>query len=222
MTPDYALRGTVGANYRVDPCTTVGAYYQTEQSFRFDNAILLPNDLVARDINMELPQNFGVGFANESLMDGKLLLAVDVLYKMWDETQLYGAVYDNQWVVQLGSQYSLGRVRLRAGYTWAENPIDQTPDLNVGGIPLGNLPSVRYSQALVAVTNQHRISAGIGIVDALPGIDMDLMAGGMLPDSEQLGALTTTTVQSYWIGLGMTWRFGRGSCPNAVDVAADE
>jgi long-chain fatty acid transport protein len=222
MTPDYALRGTVGANYRVDPCTTVGAYYQTEQSFRFDNAILLPNDLVARDINMELPQNFGVGFANESLMDGKLLLAVDVLYKMWDETQLYGAVYDNQWVVQLGSQYSLGRVRLRAGYTWAENPIDQTPDLNLGGIPLGNLPSVRYSQALVAVTNQHRISAGIGIVDALPGIDMDLMAGGMLPDSEQLGALTTTTVQSYWIGLGMTWRFGRGSCPNAVDVAADE
>jgi long-chain fatty acid transport protein len=38
MTPDYALRGTLGANYRLTDCTTLGAYYQTKQSFQFDNA----------------------------------------------------------------------------------------------------------------------------------------------------------------------------------------
>jgi long-chain fatty acid transport protein len=52
---------------------------------------------------------------------------------------------------------------------------------------------------------------GIGAVDVLPGIDMDLMAGGMFRDSEQLGPSTTTSLASYWIGLGLTWRFG--ACP---------
>ena len=41
MTPDYALRGTVGANYLLTDATTIGGYYQTSQSYRFDNAFLL-------------------------------------------------------------------------------------------------------------------------------------------------------------------------------------
>jgi long-chain fatty acid transport protein len=72
---------------------------------------------------------------------------------------------------------------------------------------------------LLAVTCQHRISAGVGVVDVLPGIDMDLMAGGMFKDSEQLGDFTVTSIESYWIGVGMTWRFGRGACK---EVAAPD
>lgn len=215
MTPDYALRGTLGANYLLTEATTIGAYYQTEQSFRFDNAFVLnpgPGQ-TNLDINMDLPQNFGLGFANNALMEGRLLLGVDVLYKMWNDAALYGGVYDNQWAIQLGTQYSVGNYRLRAGYVWAENPIDQTPFNNLGGvIQPGALPAVRYSQGLLAVTSQNRISAGVGIVDALPGIDMDVMAGGMFRDTEQLGAFTTTSIESYWLAFGLTWRFGRGSC----------
>lgn len=215
MTPDYALRGTLGANYRVTEATTVGGYYQTEQSYRFDNAVLInPGPTQTNfDVRMDLPQNIGLGIANTSLMDGCLLLAVDVLYKQWDQAALYEAVYDNQWVIQLGAQYSVGNYRLRAGYAWAENPIDDTPGSNLGGvIQPGGFPAVRYTQGLLAITSQHRISAGIGIVDILPGLDMDLMAGGMFRDEEQLGNFTTTSIESYWIGLGLTWRFGRGSC----------
>ena len=116
--------------------TTVGGYYQTKQSFQFDNAITLnpgPNQR-ALDVQMDLPQNVGLGVANSALMDGRLLVGVDVLYKLWDEADLFEAVYDNQWVVQLGTQYSLGRIRLRAGYAWAENPIDNTPGPNFGGV----------------------------------------------------------------------------------------
>ena len=212
MTPDYALRGTVGANYRLTDRTTVGAYYQTKQSFTFDNAILLANDTIRRDIDLDLPQNVGFGIANRTLMDGRLLVGVDVLYKLWNETDLFGALYDNQWVVQVGGQYSAGRYRLRAGYTWAENPIDSTPDVNVGGIVLDTPPSVYYTQGLLAVTCPHRISAGIGIVDVLPGIDLDFYAGGMFRDTQQLGEFTTTSLASYWLGAGLTWRFGRGAC----------
>jgi long-chain fatty acid transport protein len=215
MTPDYALRGTVGANYLLTNATTVGGYYQTAQSYNFDNAFVLnpgPGQ-TAIDVDMDLPQNIGFGVANSGLMDGCLLLAVDAIYKLWEEADLFQAVYDNQWVVQVGAQYTRGRYRLRAGYVWADNPIDNTPGANLGGVVQpGDLAAVRYSQGLLAITGQHRISFGIGIVDALPGIDMDLMAGGMFRDAEQLGDFTTTSVESYWIGVGMTWRFGRGAC----------
>jgi long-chain fatty acid transport protein len=224
MTTDYALRGTLGANYQLTDFTTVGAYYQSEQSFRFDNAFILnpgPNQ-IATNVNMQLPQNFGFGLANNALMDGQLLLAVDVLYKTWDNADLFKSVYDNQWVVQLGTQYTMGNYKLRAGYAWAQNPLDPNPGPNLGGvIEPGGLPAVRYTQGLLAITSQHRISAGIGMTDVLPGVDMDLMAGGMFRDSEQLGSATQTSIQSYWVGFGLTWRFGRGSCGNS-ECATDE
>ena len=215
MTPDYALRASLGANYRLTDYTNVGAYYQTRQAFQFNNAFVLnpgPGQ-ISRDVRLDLPENLGLGVAYSALMDGNLLLAVDVLYKLWNQAPLFEAVYNNQLVVQLGSQYTLGRYRLRAGYAWAQNPLDPTPGPNLGGvIQPGGLPAVRYSQALLAVANQHRISGGIGIVDVLPGINLDLFAGGMFRDTQQLGNFTTTSAASYWVGFGLTWQFGRGAC----------
>jgi long-chain fatty acid transport protein len=222
MTPDYALRGTLGANYRLGEATTVGAYYQTRQQYRFDNAFTLNPGLgqATLDVNMDLPENFGLGFANNSLLDGRLLLGVDVLYKLWNNAALYDAIYDDQLVVQLGSQLTIGKNKLRAGYVWAQSPIDQSPGPNLGGVVQpGDVRAVRYSQALLAVTGQNRISVGIGRSDLLPGLDLDLMAGGMLRDTEQLGPFTTTSIESYWLAAGMTWRFGRGACCHRLPPA---
>jgi long-chain fatty acid transport protein len=223
MTPDYALRGTAGVNYQAGDYTSVGAYYQSMQHYRFDYAFSVPGTNLSQDVTVDLPENVGIGVANNALLDGNLLLAVDVLYKLWDHTALFGSFYDDQLVVQIGSQLTMGRVKLRAGYVWAENPIDQTPGLNLGGIVQpGDLPAVRYSQALVAVTSQNRVSLGVGVADVLPGVDMDIMGGGMFKDTEQLGPFTTSSIESYWVGLGLTWRFDRGSCertgaPNSFD-----
>jgi long-chain fatty acid transport protein len=162
---------------------------------------------------MDLPETIGMGVANSALMDGRLLIAVDGLYKVWNEAALFDAVYDNQWVIQIGTQYSVGNYRLRAGYAWAENPIDPTPGSSIGGVTQpGGLPAVRYTQGLLAITSQHRISGGIGMVDVLPGVNIDMMAGGMFRDTEQLGSFTTTSILSYWVGFGITWQFGRGAC----------
>jgi long-chain fatty acid transport protein len=223
MTPDYAPRGTLGANYLLTDVTTLGGYYQTTQSYTFDNAFVLdpgPGQ-IATDVSMDLPQNIGLGLANESLWDQRLLIGIDLTYKLWDEADLFNAIYDNQWVVQFGAQLSHDRFRFRGGYTWAENPIDDTPGMNVGGVVQpGDLRAVRYTQGLLAVTSPHRISFGVGVVDAMPGIDLDVMAGGMFRDTEQLGNFTTTSIESYWLGAGLTWRFGRGACcgTSAPDV----
>ena len=65
----------------------------------------------------------------------------------------------------------------------------------------GHLADVGYSQGLLAVTSEHRISLRLGIVDVLPGVDFDMMAGGMFEDTVQLGEFTSTSSESYWFGL---------------------
>ncbi|MEX2188341.1 MAG: hypothetical protein WD875_16155 [Pirellulales bacterium] len=223
---DYALRGSLGLNYDAGACTTLGLYYQTKQSFNFDNAVFLdlgPGiDNVGLDLALDLPDNVGFGIANESFMDGNLLLAADVLYKQWDNADFFRAIYDNQWVFQVGAQYRLSRhVRLRAGYTYAENAMDPNPGGAAGGIsPPGAVAAIQYAQAQFAAINRHRVSVGVGMRDVLPGVDVDLLAGGMFDESQAFGSATSASVESYWVGMGMTWRFGRG-CFERLPVPDD-
>jgi long-chain fatty acid transport protein len=214
MTNAYALRGSVGLSYALSEATSLGIYYQSVQRFRFKDEVILFNDTVSRDVHLALPQQVGMGVANTKLMDGKLLMAADVLFLDWNSAALFRNIYRPQWVLQLGTQYTLNpRMRLRLGYAFAENPIDSNVGTSVSGIPVpGGIPGVRYLQAQFAVINQHRFTAGVGIVDVIPGLDFDAFAGGMFEASQQLGNFTNVSIESYWIGLGFTWRFDRVCC----------
>ena len=82
---DYALRGNVGFSYDLGRGTDIGFYYQTRQRFNFDDVIRLEDFdgsfFSVQDIDADFPSNLGLGIANRCLMDGRLLLAADVLYK---------------------------------------------------------------------------------------------------------------------------------------------
>jgi long-chain fatty acid transport protein len=210
MVTAYGLRGTVGANYQLPLETTIGCYWQTQKQFTFRDAISLVG-FPFQDIKLSHPENFGLGIANTALCDGRLLLAMDVLFKQYSGAQLLGAIYRDQWVYQFGSQYRLGRLRFRLGYAYNENPMRSVAPASAGGITPG-LRAVEYFQGQFAAISQHRITGGIGARDVLPGVDMDLFAGGMFPETQTFGGHTTSTVQSYWVGAGLTWRFGRGAC----------
>jgi long-chain fatty acid transport protein len=216
MTNAYALRGSVGAGYQLTENTSLGLYYQSVQRFRFKDEVVLFNDTASRDVHLSLPDQTGLGIANSSLMDGRLLLAADLLFLDWKDAALFRSIYRNQWVLQLGTQYRVNnRVKLRLGYAYAENPLDPSTGTSVDGITLpGGIPAVKYLQAQFAVINQHRLSAGFGVSDVLPGLDFDTFAGGMFQASDLLGNFTQVSVESYWIGLGFTWRFNRGACPS--------
>ena len=64
---------------------------------------------------------------------------------------------------------------------------------------------------MFSAISQHRITGGVGISDVLPGVDFDLLAGGMFEDSQRFG-VTTASLASYWVGAGLTWHFGCGTC----------
>lgn len=211
MTPAYGIRGAVGLSYQLTMDTTLGLYYQSREDFCFQDAVrlALPGNTfsAARDVQMGLPDNIGLGVANSSLMDGKLLLALDVLYKQWDNCDLFRSVYQNQWILQTGAQYSSGKCRYRLGYVWAENPVVPITSVTVSGIPIQDaVPGAQYLQSQLAVVNQHRISAGFGVVDVLPGVNFDAFAGCMVGASDDLGT-TTVDISSYFLGAGFTWRF---------------
>jgi long-chain fatty acid transport protein len=213
MVQAYGLRASLGANYELTDATSLGAYWQTKQHFHFDDAIglqLFNNTIdITRDIEMDLPSTLGFGIANRRLLDGRLLVAMDVVYKNWERADLFESVYRDQWAFQFGTQYSYNRLRLRAGYVYAMNPIKPVTVSTAGGVTLpGATAGVEYLQSQFALINQNRLSAGIGIVDLRPGLDVDLFAGGMPTESGSTGQFTSVRVASYWIGLGMTYRFG--------------
>jgi long-chain fatty acid transport protein len=213
MTNALALRAGVGTSYELTDATTLGFYWQSRQTFKFRDEVVLFQQTLPQDVSLGLPDQIGLGISNSSLMNGRLLLAADALYLQWKTAALFQDIYRNQWVMQLGAQYRVSRrVRLRAGYALAQNPIDPNTGTMVAGIPVpGGIPAVKYLQSQFGVVNANRMALGVGFNDVLPGIDFDFLAGGMFRAGEQYGALTTATVESYWLGAGLTWRYGRGA-----------
>ncbi len=217
-TTDYGLRGTVGVTYDLRPETTVGFTYFSKMHFNFDDAIrlALPDGSFStfQDVNMDMPGVIGLALADESLLGGRLLVAMDVLYFNWNNADLFAPIFDDQWALQIGTQYKLtDRLRLRLGYVLADRATQKNVAGSAGGVipPVAN-EAIRYLQAQFPNVNQHRLSAGVGIRDMLPGVDLDIFAGGMPRASERYGDFTSVNLETYYIGMGITWRFGRGAC----------
>lgn len=207
MALAYALRGTLGVNYALYPATNIGLYYQTKKNFRFEDAAVING--VAYDIRLDHPRNVGIGIADQSLMDGRLLVASDVIYKNYQDTDFLKTIYKDQWVWQTGLQYTVNpKIKLRLGYSYNTNPMRDATVTSIGGVPVPDgIPGLRYIQGQFAAIPQHHLTGGIGISNVLPGIDMDMLAGGMFEDEQQF-ATTIASVESYWVGSYLTWRFG--------------
>ena len=58
------------------------------------------------------------------------------------------------------------------------------------------------------LVNQHRITGGFGRQDVFfRGLDLDLFAGGMFPQTGEFGPHNTASLAIYYVGLGLTWRY---------------
>ena len=178
-TPAYNLRAALGFTYELRETTTIGGYWHTDQVFTFDDFVRIGGPgFPFQDFRVSLPNKYGIGIADESLMCGKLLVAVDLMYFTWSDTDFFGAIWDDQFAVQTGLQYTTDKgYKLRAGYAYAENA--STKHRSTELWPDHAASRGRLYPALFPNINQHRISGGIGLTDILPGVDLDLFAGGM-------------------------------------------
>jgi long-chain fatty acid transport protein len=223
QTHDLGLRGTFGATYDIG-ATTLAAFYQTKLKQTYDDLVQVDATRFASP-TIEQPANIGVGIANNSLMDGDLLLAADFMYKFWDDAEFWQDIYDDQSVFSVGAQLSRGNWRYRLGYGYADDPTDTSASgpvgnltqiySNVGVIPLDR-PVVEYLQATQAeVIYKHRLAAGIGYKGFLaPPINLDAHVGWQFNEDRDYGegslpggGHTNADVHSWHVGFALTWNF---------------
>ena len=211
MVHDYALRGSLGLDYKLNPCNTAGLFYQTRESFQFPDAVFINGTY--RDIRLAQPETIGLGLANTSLSGGDLLLAADVYYKLWEEAPGYSDIFVNQWAFALGAQLTRGRMKYRLGYSYNTNPVNHNVGSSFSGLPVLQDRIFLLQASETAAINQHRLTAGFGREDFLfPGLDLDFFAGGLFKASDEFGPNTSASVAAYYLGVGLTWRFSAPHC----------
>jgi long-chain fatty acid transport protein len=211
MVHDYALRGTFGLDYWLNERNTVGVYYQTKMRFQFPEAVTVGG--VYRDLRIDQPATIGFGFANRRLMGGNLLIAGDIYYKFWEDAALWQDVFIDQWAFAFGTQLTRGRNKFRLGYSYNTNPINHQVGTRLDGFPIAQAELQLFQAASTAVINQHRLTGGIGRQGfLLPNLDLDLFVGGLFRATDQFGPHTEASVAAYYVGMGLTWRYGDPTC----------
>jgi long-chain fatty acid transport protein len=231
MTHDIGFRATMGARMKVMPGLTVGAYVQTEQPHEYDNlhvtsfhgnnasALGVATGLVQnqayvkcngtggnvcrQDVRVEQPMNIGLGFAFDGLMNGNLLVMLDVTHKAWSDARFFNEFYEDQEVYSVGLQLTQGPMKFRLGYGYADDPLkDKVADgvqiKTIGGVNTNGSTYtstmyplfMSYFQAMeTPVIYKHRISAGLGIDGFLaPMLTLDTHVAFQLEEDKCFGA----------------------------------
>ena len=228
QTHDIGVRGTVGLNYDFGDTTTIGGFYQTKLKHDFDDLIAVePGNF--KSVTIEQPANVGIGIANNSLMNGDLLLMADFMYKFWSDADFWGDLYNNQKVASIGAQLTRGSWKYRIGYAYNDDPTNDGATApigsltqfsnNVGVIPLIP-PVIAYLQAAeTEVIYQHRIGLGLGYSGFLmPNLDLDMGGGWQFKNDHcygkkgaggdlSCGGHSKADVYSWNVGMGLTWKF---------------
>ena len=239
MTHDIGFRATMGARMKVMPGLTVGAYVQTEQPHEYDNlhvtsfhgsttALDVSTGLVQnqahvkcngtggnvcrQDVRVEQPMNIGLGFAFDGLMNGNLLVMLDVTHKAWSDARFFNEFYEDQEVYSVGLQLTHGPMKFRLGYGYADDPlrdtvVDGVQIKTIGGVNEGGSTYtstmyplfMSYFQAMeTPVIYKHRISAGLGIDGFLaPMLTLDTHVAFQLEEDKCFGAAQETVTSKY-------------------------
>lgn len=218
-THGFGVRGTLGAKYDMG-ATSFGAYYRSPLKIRYDNVVdngspIGPGRGNFWSIDVEQPQEFAVGIANNSLLNGNLLVSADVIYKDWESADLYKDIYRNQTVFAVGAQLTSGAAKWRIGYSYARDPIKRSVGSTIDGVPsmgspFGTLtltPSlVQYFQATNAEPIwESQISAGFGY-QLTNNWAFDSHVAFGLENNLDIGN-THVSGSTWQVGAGLTWSF---------------
>jgi hypothetical protein len=234
MTHDIGFRGTLGVRKKMSDALTVGLYYQTELEHQYQNIHVTSmhgndpfsatdgitggaaavnvrcngTDVTAgvgvcrQDLVAQQPWNVGLGMAMD--MGNGMLVMADVTHKAWSDASFFNEFYDDQNVVSIGVQKTMGNLKLRAGYGYADDPLLSQVKIgqSVATIGLVNSEGVAvtspmygifmsYFQAMeTPVIYKHRVAVGLGVESFLgvPFLSLDAHAAIQLEEDKCFGA----------------------------------
>jgi hypothetical protein len=229
MTHDIGFRGTIGARKQISDKTTLAMYYQTEQEHQYDNIWVTSNDgtnasvtstiaiircngyeanpssasgVCRQDLEVQQPWNLGLGVSHDLSPNTKIMM--DFTHKKWSDAKFFDEFYDDQNVVSIGVQHTMGNLKLRAGYGYADDPLLSTVKIGkqlatIGGVnsngkaytsPMYGL-FMSYAQAMeTPVIYKHRIALGLGVESFLgvPFLSLDSHVAVQLEEDKCFGS----------------------------------
>jgi len=261
---DLGFRGTVGARKHMGPLT-LGMYYQGELEHQYQNLHVTsmagsdasitttmlasktgsPNAITCngdagkvcrQDLKVQQPWNVGLGMAMD--MGNGMLVMADLTHKAWSDAHFFNEFYDDQNVVSIGIQKTMGNMKLRAGYGYADDPLLSTVKIgnevaSIGGVDInGNTYTspmyglfMSYFQAMeTPVIYKHRIAVGLGVESFLgvPFLSLDAHAAVQLEEEKCFGSGQSgqTAAKGYYADATVGTALGAGLA-SAGCTAAD-
>jgi hypothetical protein len=259
---DIGFRGTIGARKSMGPMT-LGLYYQTEQEHQYDNLHVTSMDgsnlggslsnssltstkcngdagsVCRQDVKVQQPWNIGLGMAMD--MGNNMMVMADVTHKKWSDAHFFNEFYDDQNVISIGVQKTMGNLKLRAGYGYADDPllsylsvgqeIASIGGVNVAGAaytsPMYGL-FMSYFQAMeTPVIYKHRIAVGLGVENFLgvPFLSLDSHVALQLEEDKCFGSgQASNTTDGYGgatgvHGVSLTGSYGSSNTNGVAGVA---
>ena len=189
-----------------------------------------------QDVEVQQPWNVGLGVSMD--MGNNLLVMADVTHKKWSDAKFFNEFYDDQNVISIGVQKTMGNLKLRAGYGYADDPllskvmpgkhIATIGGVNTGGnaytSPMYGL-FMSYFQAMeTPVIYKHRVAAGLGVESFLgvPFLSLDTHVALQLEESKCFGSGQGTDTTGFYgaLTLGQSLRSTVGLGGNAIDGCA--
>ena len=161
------------------------------------------NGTVCRqDLKVQQPWNIGLGMAMD--MGNGMLVMADFTHKAWSDAHFFNEFYDDQNVVSIGIQKTMGNLKLRAGYGYADDPLlsqvqEGVEVATIGGVDVhGNTYTspmyglfMSYFQAMeTPVIYKHRLAVGLGVESFLgvPFLSLDAHAAVQLEEDKCFGS----------------------------------
>jgi len=171
-----------------------------------------------QDLEVQQPWNVGIGMSMD--MGNGLLVMADFTHKKWSDAKFFNEFYDDQNVVSFGIQKTMGNMKLRAGYGYADDPLLSQVSEGVEVASIGGVNSdghaysspmyglfMSYFQAMeTPVIYKHRVAVGLGVESFLgvPFLSLDTHAAVQLEEDKCFGSGQTglSTSESFGAAIG--------------------
>jgi long-chain fatty acid transport protein len=234
MTHDIGFRGTIGARKSMGPMTiglyyqteqehqydnlhvtsmhgkrpfkSLSGYSYAEghnQDVKCNgDSVTATVGVCRQDVEVQQPANIGLGIAMD--MGNNLMVMADVTHKKWSDAAFFNEFYDDQNVVSIGVQKTMGNLKLRAGYGYADDPLLSTVQVgkHISTIGLTNSEGhsttspmyglfMSYFQAMeTPVIYKHRVALGLGVENFLgvPFLSLDSHVALQLEEDKCFGS----------------------------------
>ena len=163
-----------------------------------------------QDLKVQQPWNIGLGMAMD--MGNGMLVMADFTHKAWSDAHFFNEFYDDQNVVSIGIQKTMGNMKLRAGYGYADDPllsqVKQGVEVaTIGGVSVAGTTYsspmyglfMSYFQAMeTPVIYKHRIAVGLGVESFLgvPFLSLDAHAAVQLEEEKCFGSAQASYTSS--------------------------